>query len=193
MSNKIQLVTIKDIREAIEDAVIDTEYREAMDQSLIVLGYLSGSSISLYYSTPKQKKELKEVSEKPLDSNQISEIIHLIMYQMRNDFTYGRFKPVALKFLDISQQMRNTNEKNKTNNKKNEKPKCNIYSAFGNMIEIMGLASKILKKNNMVDESREMIERATMSYSYDEALDIINEYVETIKKSKEQEDEEEFD
>lgn len=193
MSNKNQIVTIKDIREAIEDAVIDTEYREAMDQSLMVLEYVSEWPMSLYFGTSEQKKELERVETRALDSNQISEIIHLIMYQMRNDFTYGRFKPVALKFLDISQQMQNTNEKNKTNNKKNEKPKCNIYSAFGNMIEIMGLASKTLKKNNMVDESREMIERATMSYSYDEALDIINEYVETIKKSKEQEDEEEFE
>lgn len=45
----------------------------------------------------------------------------------------------------------------------------------------------------MVDESRKMIERATMSYSYDEAFDIINEYVETIDRSKKREEEEEFE
>lgn len=61
------------------------------------------------------------------------------------------------------------------------------------MIEIIGLASKTLKENNMVDESRKMIERATMSYSYDEAFDIINEYVETIDRSKKREEEEEFE
>ena len=56
MSNKNQIVTIKDIREAIEDAVIDTEYREAMDQSLMVLEYVSEWPMSLYFGTSEQKK-----------------------------------------------------------------------------------------------------------------------------------------
>lgn len=60
------------------------------------------------------------------------------------------------------------------------------------MIKIIGMTSKELKQNNMFEESREMIERATKSYSYDEALDIINQYVETIDKN-EQEEEEEFE
>ena len=55
---------------------------------------------------------------------------------------------------------------------------------------MIGLASKTLKKNNMYDESREMIERASLSYSYDEAFDIIGEYVEMVK---EREEEEEFE
>ena len=89
--------------------------------------------------------------------------------------------------------MRNTNQKKKELNSRKEKPKCNIYKAFGTMIEIIGLASKTLKENNMIDESREMIERATKTYSYDEALDVINEYVETIDRNQEQEEEEEFE
>lgn len=188
-----KIVRIDDIREATYDANLDTEYREAIAHSLMALGYVSDSPLNLSFGTPKQQKEIREVEERPLDSNQISEIIHLMMYQMRNDFQYGRFKPVALKFLDISEKMRNTNQKDKEDNKVKEKPKCNIHSAFGTMIEIIGLASKTLKENNMVDESREMIERATKSYSYDEALDIINEYVETMDRCKEQEEVEEFE
>ncbi len=191
--NNNQVVTISDIREATYDANLDTEYREAMAHALMNLGYVSDSPLNLSFGTPEQRKEIKEVEERPLNSNQISEIIHLMMYEMRNDFQYGRFKPVALEFLDISEKMKNMNVKNKNQNVTKEKPKCNIHDAFGTMIEIMGLASKTLKANNMIDESREMLERATKTYSYDEAFDVINEYVETIDRSKEQEEEEEFE
>lgn len=186
------IVTIKDIRNELYDANLDTEYREALANSLMALEYVSASPMNLYFGTPKQKAEIEEIEKRPLNSNQISEIIHLMMYEMRNDFQYGKFKPVALKFLSISENMRSTLQ-NKQDAKRKEKLKCNIYSTFGNMIRIIGLASKTLKKNNMIDESREMIERATKSYSYDEALDIINEYVETIERSEEQEEVEEFE
>lgn len=190
--NNNQVVTISDIREATYDANLDTEYREAMAHALMNLGYVSDSPLNLSFGTPEQRKEIKEVEERPLNSNQISEIIHLMMYEMRSDFQYGRFKHVALEFLDISEKMKNMNVKNKNQNVTKEKPKCNIHDAFGTMIEIMGLASKTLKANNMIDESRQMLERATKTYSYDEAFDVINEYVETIDRSKEQEEEEEF-
>lgn len=188
-----KIVRIDDIREATYDANLDTEYREALAHSLMALGYVSDSPLNLSFGTSKQQKEIRKIEERPLDSNQISEIIHLMVYQMRNDFQYEKFKPVALKFLDISEKMRNINQNNKEDNKIKEIPKCNIHSAFGTMIEIMGIASKTLKENNMIDESREMIEKATKSYSYDEALDIINQYVETVDKSEEQEEEEELE
>jgi len=190
--DKIEIVTIKDIKEALFDSYLDTEYREALAHSIMVLGYVNKSPMNLYFGTPEQQKEIIEVEERPLDSNQISEIIHLIMYEMRNDFQYGKFKPIALKFLNISEKMKNIEQNNNKNNKKNIKLKCNIYNAFGSMIKIIGMTSKELKQNNMFEESREMIERATKSYSYDEALDIINQYVETIDKN-EQEEEEEFE
>jgi hypothetical protein len=189
---KEKIVTITDIKESLYDANLDTEYREALAKALMTLEYVSKSPINLYFGTPEQKKEIREIEERPLNSNQISEIIHLMMYQMRDDFQYGKFKPVALKFLDISEKMRNTNQTNKKDDK--EKTECNIYSAYGNMLKIIGFASKILKENNMINESREMIERATKAYSYDESLDIINEYVETIERSEKQEmEEEEFE
>lgn len=190
MENKV--VTIKDIQESIYVAYLDTEYREALAHSIMTLGYISDSPLNLHFGTEKQKEEIERVESMSLDSNQISEIIHLMMYEMRNDFQYGRFKPIALKFLNISENMKNIKEQNKEQNK--EKLKCNIHSAYGNMLEIIGLVSKTLKKNNMFYESREMIERATKSYSYDEAFEIINEYVETIdRKENQKEGEEEFE
>lgn len=191
--NNNQVVTINDIREALYDANLDTEYREAMAHSIMNLGYVSDSPLNLHFGTPEQKKEIKEVEERPLDSNQISEIIHLMMYEMRDDFQYGKFKPVVSRFLNISEKMRNTNQENKKENRIKEKPKCNIYSALGTMDEIIGLVSKTLKENNMIDESREMIEKATRTYSYDEALDVINGYVEIIDRIEEKEEEEEFE
>lgn len=192
MIEKIKEVRINDIREAIYDANLDTEYREALTHSLMVLGYVSDSPLNLSFGIPKQQKEIIEVESRTLDYNQISEIIHLMMYEMRNDFQYGKFKPVALKFLAISEKMKNANQNNREDDKRKRKLKCNIHNAFGNMAEIIGLVSKKMKENNMIDASREMIERATQSYSYDEAFDIINEYVETINR-KEKQQEEEFE
>ena len=48
----------------------------------------------------------------------------------------------------------------------------------------------ILGLKNLFNESREMIERATKTYSYDEAFDIINEYVEIVEEKEDEEDEE---
>ena len=180
-------IKLSDIREATYDANLDTEYREALAHSLMGLGYVSDSPLNLAMGTQKEKEEIERVERKALSSNQISEIIHLMMYEMRNDFQYGSFKPVANKYINISKQM----EKKKDNsvNKKIQKPMCNIYGLVV-IPEILGFVSKTLKENNMFDESKEMIERATLSYSYDEAINIIEEYVDIVK---EREEEEEFE
>lgn len=188
---RIETVRIKDIRKELYDSYLDTEYREALAHSMMTLGYIRDTPFNLYFGTPEQREKLENIENKPLDSNEISEIIHLMMYEMRDDFQYGKFKPIVTKFLNIAEKMREPVEKNKQKDKKTNRPKCDIHSAYANMINIIKLTSRKLKENNMFQESREMIERATTSYSYDEAFDIINEYVETIDKSKEQEKEEE--
>lgn len=185
-------ITIEDIRESLYEANLDTEYREALADSLMKLKYISASPLELYYGTERQKKELKKLETTALNSNQISEIIHLMMYEMRNDFQYGEFKPVAMKYIEISERMKKENLKNeiKTSKiKKSQKIKCNMYDACVSIPERLGKAAEALKQNNMNDESREMIERATLSYSYDDVLEIINEYVEVIEKYKEEEEE----
>ena len=58
------------------------------------------------------------------------------------------------------------------------------------MYDIICEVSKTLKENKLFNESREMIERATTTYSYDEAFDIINEYVEIVEERENEEDEE---
>lgn len=185
MSKKV--VKISDIREDLYDANLDTEYREALAHSLMILDYVSDSPLNLHFGTPEQRKEIKRVESMPLDHNQISEIIHLMMYEMRDDFQYGRFKPVVDKYINISKQMESKNLKTNSVNKESQKPTCNIYGLVV-IPEILGLVSKILKQNNMFDESKEMIERASLSYSYDEALDIIGEYAELVKEREEEEE-----
>lgn len=185
MKNK--KVTISDIRESLYDANLDTEYREALAHAMIGLDYVSDSPLNLYFGTAKQKKEIEEVDSMPLDYNQISELIHLMMYEMRNDFQYGRFKPVADYYVNISKEVDNI-ETNKSKSEY-EKPICNVES-YATMYELICSASKTLKQNNMNKESREMIERATLSYSYEDAFNVIDEYVEL---SKERENEEEFE
>lgn len=183
-------ITIRDIEESIYDSSLDSEYREALAHSLMTLEYVSDSPLHLHFGTSEQREEIKRVESKPLDYNQISEIIHLMMYEMRNDFQYGRFKVIANYYINISKDMEKGNKKTENLKVELQKPICNIHKAYGYMPEIIGLASKTLKQNNMYDESREMIEKACLSYSYDEAFNIIKEYVEIVE---ERENEEEFE
>lgn len=187
---KSRIVTIKDIEESLWDGNLDSEYGEALAHSLMTLDFVSESPLRLHFGTPEQRQEIKRVESMPLNHNQISEIIHLMMHEMRNDFQYGRFKSIANHYINILKEMQKENSKNDNNKLDYRKPKCNIHSAHAYMPEIIGLASKTLKQNNMYDESRQMIERVALSYSYDEAYDIINEYIEAVE---EQEEEEEFE
>lgn len=73
-----------------------------------------------------------------------------------------------------------------------EKPKCNLIGQDGNIFNLMGIASKTLKRNGQYDESKEMIEKiTTTAKSYEETLCIISDYVE-ITIEEELYDEEEF-
>ena len=184
---KTKKVTISDIRESLYDANLDTEYREALAHALMALEYVNDSPLHLHFGTHEQKEEIRRVEAMALNSNQISEIIHLMMYEMRNDFQYGRFKPVADYYVNISKEIDNIEVDN--SKREYEKPICNVET-YATMYELICSASKTLKQNNMNNESREMIEKATLSYSYDDAFSIIEEYVEL---SKELENEEELE
>ena len=50
----------------------------------------------------------------------------------------------------------------------------------------MGIASKTLKRNGMSNDAKEMCDRITSSGSYDEALSIIDEYVEITSADDEE-------
>lgn len=74
-----------------------------------------------------------------------------------------------------------------------KKPKCALIGQNGNIFNLMGIASRTLKRNDMQDESKEMINRITSSAkSYADALCIIAEYVEITDEAELNEDEEEM-
>lgn len=58
------------------------------------------------------------------------------------------------------------------------KPNCKLMGEDGNIFFILGRVSRTLKKHGEVDQAQEVSERVMASGSYDEALQIIMEYVE---------------
>lgn len=58
-----------------------------------------------------------------------------------------------------------------------KKPDCPLIGQDGNIFGLMGIASRTLKENGLVEQAKEMRDRITASGSYDEALCIIGEYV----------------
>ena len=59
------------------------------------------------------------------------------------------------------------------------KPKMELVGQDGNIFGILGRASRLLKQAGQIKQADEMFQRATSSGSYNEALCIISEYVET--------------
>ena len=72
-----------------------------------------------------------------------------------------------------------------------EKPKCALIGKDGNIFNLMGIASRTLKSNGMSEEAKEMVEKIeTTAKSYDEALNIISDYVEIVGEEDMEEEEE---
>ena len=64
-----------------------------------------------------------------------------------------------------------------TEQKEKVKPDCALIGKDGNIFNLMGIASRILRRNGMSDEAHEMCDRIQKSANYYEALNIIGEYV----------------
>lgn len=60
------------------------------------------------------------------------------------------------------------------------KPKSPIVGADGNIFNLIGIASRSLKKEGYYEEANEMSSRVMSSNSYDEALSIILEYIDPV-------------
>ena len=58
------------------------------------------------------------------------------------------------------------------------KPKCQLTGADGNIFNLMGLARKALREAGQRELGEEMTNRVYGAKSYDQALQIIMEYVE---------------
>ena len=61
-----------------------------------------------------------------------------------------------------------------------EKPTCKLIGADGNIFNLIGIASRTLRRNGLQEQADEMGERIMggEAGSYDEALCIIMEYIE---------------
>lgn len=82
-------------------------------------------------------------------------------------------------------------ENNKVSEK--QKPKCPLIGEDGNIFNLMGIASRTLKRNGMQEEAKEMCDKITKSGSYDQALAIISDYVEVTSREEIEEDDEEYE
>ena len=58
-----------------------------------------------------------------------------------------------------------------------KKPDCPLIGQDGNIFNLVGIASRTLKRNGMAVEAEEMANRVFSSESYHDALNIIGEYV----------------
>lgn len=58
------------------------------------------------------------------------------------------------------------------------KPKCKLIGEDGNVFNLMAIVDRTLRKNGMKKESEECMNRIYQCGSYDEALQIMMEYVE---------------
>ena len=84
---------------------LDSEYREALAKGLMDLKYLSDSPLKLTYGNSKQQRELENVYSKPLNANQIRELMSFIDKEMKDDFQYFSFKRVHSRYLEWAKQI----------------------------------------------------------------------------------------
>ena len=63
------------------------------------------------------------------------------------------------------------------NENKQTKPDCPLIGTDGNIFNLVGIASRTLKRNGLSEEATEMTSKVFKSGSYEEALGIIGEYV----------------
>ena len=64
-----------------------------------------------------------------------------------------------------------------SNESKQNKPGCPLIGQDGNIFNLVGIASRTLKRSGLSDEASEMTSKVFKSGSYEEALEIIGEYV----------------
>ena len=66
-----------------------------------------------------------------------------------------------------------------SNKSKQTKPDCPLIGEDGNVFNLVGIAARTLKRNGLSEQASEMTAKVFGSGSYEEALGIISEYVET--------------
>lgn len=64
-----------------------------------------------------------------------------------------------------------------SNKSKQTKPDCPLIGEDGNVFNLVGIAARTLKRNGLSEQASEMTAKVFGSGSYEEALGIIDEYV----------------
>lgn len=170
-------VTLEDIGERLNS--LDGVYYEELAKGLKELRDLSNSPVQLYAEIETQQKELKDFYKRPLEQKEIDKILKYVIDKMKGDYQLGAFKIIASEYIS-----------DEANIEKKFKPKCALIGEDGNIFNLMGIASRTLKRNGMKEEATEMCNRITGgAKSYDETLMILQDYVEITSKEELEEEE----
>lgn len=168
-------VTIEEIGERLNS--LDSIYYEELVGALKDLKNLGKNT--LQYGAKEQRKELIDFYKTPLEQKDVDKIFKYVIDKMKGDYQLGAFKIIASEYIS-----------DESNIDKKVKPKCALIGEDGNIFHLMGMASRTLKRNGMSEEATEMCNRITGgAKSYDEALMILQDYVEITSKEELEEEE----
>ena len=168
-------VTIEEIGERLNS--LDSIYYEELVGALKDLKNLGKNT--LQYGAKDQRKELIDFYKTPLEQKDVDKIFKYVIDKMKGDYQLGAFKIIASEYVS-----------NESNMDKKIKPKCALIGEDGNIFHLMGMASRTLKRNGLSEEATEMCNRITGgAKSYDEALMILQDYVEITSKEELEEEE----
>ena len=168
-------VTIEEIGERLNS--LDSIYYEELVGALKELKNLGKNT--LQYGAKDQRKELIDFYKTPLEQKDVDKIFKYVIDKMKGDYQLGAFKIIASEYIS-----------GESNIDKKVKPKCALIGEDGNIFHLMGMASRTLKRNGMSEEATEMCNRITGgAKSYDEALMILQDYVEITSKEELEEEE----
>ena len=168
-------VTIEEIGERLNS--LDSIYYEELVGALKDLKNLGKNT--LQYGAKEQRKELIDFYKTPLEQKDVDKIFKYVIDKMKGDYQLGAFKIIASEYIS-----------DESNIDKKVKPKCALIGEDGNIFHLMGMASRTLKRNGMSEEATEMCNRITGgAKSYEEALMILQDYVEITSKEELEEEE----
>lgn len=168
-------VTIEEIGERLNS--LDSIYYEELVGALKDLKNLGKNT--LQYGAKDQRKALIDFYKTPLEQKDVDKIFKYVIDKMKDDYQLGAFKIIASEYIS-----------DESNIDKKVKPKCALIGEDGNIFHLMGMASRTLKRNGMSEEATEMCNRITGgAKSYDEALMILQDYVEITSKEELEEEE----
>lgn len=116
-----------------------------------------------------------------LDAESLAGLLETLLEQWFDVDSYPDLQQTPIgNYIEHSLTERHINYKIKYNI---EKPECKLIGENGNIFNLIALASRCLTEHNMKEQAEEMKRRIIEkeeAHSYEEALNIIGEYVEIV-------------